>query len=99
MTDAIQMPRYRLLRDGAGDTLLVYPSLSLSVSSACSALDIARSTFYRYQDYDPCADSDTDLRDRIQKIALDWPSYGYRRITAELNRHGRVRLTASSFCA
>ncbi len=28
------------------------------------------------------------LRDRIQRIALDWPCYGYRRITAELHRRG-----------
>src|SRR5215831_17681035 len=28
--------------------------------------------------------ADMDLRDEIQKIALEWPSYGSRRITAEL---------------
>lgn len=31
-----------------------------------------------------------DLRDAIQKIAVDRPMYGYRRITAELRRNGRV---------
>lgn len=31
-----------------------------------------------------------DLRDAIQKIAVDRPMYGYRRITAELGRNGRV---------
>ena len=29
-----------------------------------------------------------ELRDEVQKIALEWPAYGYRRITAELRRHG-----------
>ena len=29
-----------------------------------------------------------ELRDEVQKIALQWPAYGYRRITAELRRHG-----------
>jgi transposase InsO family protein len=29
-----------------------------------------------------------DLRDAIQRIALDWPSYGRRRITQELHRRG-----------
>jgi transposase InsO family protein len=29
-----------------------------------------------------------DLRDAIQRIALEWPSYGRPRITAELRRHG-----------
>ena len=31
---------------------------------------------------------DMDLAERIEKIALDFPSYGYRRITAELHRQG-----------
>lgn len=60
----------------------------LSVSSACRTLDIARSTFYRYRSYDPFVDTDVELRDRVQKVALDWPSYGYRRITHELLRQG-----------
>ena len=29
-----------------------------------------------------------DLRDAIQRIALEWPSYGRRRITEELRRRG-----------
>jgi putative transposase len=31
-----------------------------------------------------------ELRDAIQKIALEMPAYGYRRVTAELRRQGRV---------
>jgi len=34
------------------------------------------------------ADRDLELRDEIQKIALEWPAYGSRRITAELKRRG-----------
>lgn len=41
--------------------------------------------FYRYQNQDD-GDPYMDLRDRIQRIALAWPAYGYRRITAELHR-------------
>ena len=29
-----------------------------------------------------------ELRDQMQRIALEWPSYGYRRITHELGRRG-----------
>jgi len=87
MTDAIEAKRASCLRNGATETPPVSP-IALSISSACQALDIARSTFYRYRDYDPFADNDTDLRDHIQKTALQWPSYGYRRITAELRRQG-----------
>ena len=38
----------------------------------------------------PGLDSDVELRDQVQQVALDWPSYGYRRITAELHRRGVV---------
>jgi transposase InsO family protein len=31
-------------------------------------------------------DADLDLRDEIQRIALEWPCYGWRRITEELHR-------------
>jgi putative transposase len=61
---------------------------TLSVTSACRTLDIARSTFYRYRSCDPFVDTDVELRDRVQKLALEWPSYGYRRITHELLRQG-----------
>jgi putative transposase len=48
---------------------------------------VSRSGFYRF---DPCAqpglDPHMDLRDAIQRIALEWPSYGRPRITAELRR-------------
>jgi transposase InsO family protein len=33
---------------------------------------------------------DPDLRDEIQRIALEMPSYGYRRITEELRRRGHL---------
>lgn len=29
-----------------------------------------------------------EIRDELQKVALEWPTYGYRRITAELRRRG-----------
>jgi len=48
---------------------------------------VSRSGFYRFeQDADPGPDRDMDLRDAIQKIAVEWPSYGRPRVTAEL-RH------------
>jgi hypothetical protein len=31
-------------------------------------------------------DDEMELRDAIQKVALEWPAYGRRRITAELKR-------------
>ena len=29
-----------------------------------------------------------EIRDQMQKIALEWPTYGYRRMTIELQRRG-----------
>jgi putative transposase len=50
---------------------------------------ISRASFYRFGgDSRPRPDPDMDLRDAIQRIALEWPSYGRPRITAELRRRG-----------
>ena len=50
---------------------------------------VSRSGFYRFDDNaKPGPDPDMDLRDAIQRIALEWPSYGRPRITAELRRQG-----------
>src|SRR5215210_6097678 len=40
------------------------------------------------RDARPGPDADIELRDAIQRIALEWPSYGRPRITAELRRRG-----------
>ena len=50
---------------------------------------VGRSGFYRFhEDGRTGPDPDMDLRDAIQHIALEWPSYGRPRITAELRRRG-----------
>ena len=50
---------------------------------------VSRSGFYRFDDSaGPGPDPHMDLRDSIQRIALEWPSYGRPRITAELRRQG-----------
>ena len=49
---------------------------------------VPRSGFYRFEDTEPEPDRDMDLRDAIQKIAVEWPSYGRPRITKELRRRG-----------
>src|SRR5439155_24547422 len=50
---------------------------------------VSRASFYRYHEEGrPGPSADMDLRDAIQRIALEWPSYGRPRITAELRRRG-----------
>jgi putative transposase len=51
----------------------------------CELGQVSRAGWYR-QGADPPADRDVELRDEIQKIALEWPAYGSRRITRELRR-------------
>jgi putative transposase len=50
---------------------------------------VSRASFYRFDRVaeEDGSDPDMDLRDAIQRIALEWPSYGRRRITAALRRH------------
>ena len=50
---------------------------------------VSRSGFYRF-DAEPGPDQDMELRDAIQKIAVQWPSYGRPRMTKELRRRGWV---------
>ena len=50
---------------------------------------VSRSGFYRFDgNGPPRADAHMDLRDTIQRIALEWPCYGRPRITAELRDRG-----------
>ena len=60
----------------------------LPVAATIETLDLSRATHYRHKLGEAQSGPDTELRDHIQRIALDWPQYGYRRITAELHRQG-----------
>lgn len=54
------------------------------VTEICQVLDYARSSAY----YQSKKASDLSLRQAIQQLAGDYPTYGYRRITAMLKREG-----------
>lgn len=62
-----------------------YPELS--VERLCDLLGVSRSWYYeqRNQSDDPEAIA---LRDQIEHIILQFPGYGYRRVTHELQRQG-----------
>jgi len=60
----------------------------LSVQRLCELTQVSRAGFYRWREAPSEQEEDMDLRDEIQRIALEWPSYGRRRITAELRRRG-----------
>ena len=54
----------------------------------CRLALVSRAGFYRWKDAPVATDADLDLRDEIQRIALEFPYYGWPRITAELEKRG-----------
>lgn len=54
----------------------------------CQLAGVSRAGLYRCRIAPDAEDCDLELRDEIQKIALEMPAYGRRRITAELRRRG-----------
>jgi putative transposase len=61
----------------------------LTVERMVELARISRASYYRFdENAKPGFDSDMDLRDAIQRIALEWPAYGRRRIAKELRRRG-----------
>ena len=57
-----------------------------TVTEACRASSVSRAGFYRREEEHEPLQADVQLRDAIQKIALDNRCYGYRRVTAALNQ-------------
>jgi transposase InsO family protein len=51
----------------------------------CETLDFPRSQLYRPP---PDTDKDAFLREALLRLAGEWPTYGYRRLTAMLKRDG-----------
>jgi transposase InsO family protein len=60
----------------------------VSIEEACGAAQVSRSGYYRYFDEHAPRQAETELRDRIQRVALKNRCYGYRRVVAELRLHG-----------
>ena len=52
----------------------------------CELLEISRSTFYRHNG--KVREQDCERRQQVHEVALEWPSYGSRRIREELLRRG-----------
>jgi putative transposase len=54
----------------------------------CELAKVSRIGFYRLASCPVGPDPDLELRDALQRIALEFPSYGWPRMTAELQRRG-----------
>jgi putative transposase len=57
-----------------------------SVRQMCQMLGISRSWLYEKPAIVEPTEQDTRLRDAIEKLCLQFPGYGYRRVTAQLHR-------------
>jgi putative transposase len=58
------------------------------VIALCEMTGLSRAGFYRWRTPRQATPVAMELRDQMQRIAVEWPAYGYRRITAELQRRG-----------
>jgi putative transposase len=58
------------------------------VNRLCQTAGVSRAGYYRFPLRPQRQEADMDLRSQIQRIALRWPAYGYRRVQAELQRQG-----------
>jgi len=54
----------------------------------CRLAGLSPATYYRWRKQPERVEADTEIRSRLQQVALEMPRYGYRRITAELRRRG-----------
>ncbi len=54
----------------------------------CRVFEVSRSWYYECPSPEEKAAEDLELRDAIERIVLEFPGYGYRRVTKELHRRG-----------
>ncbi len=61
---------------------------SISERELCRVFEVSRSWYYECPSPEEKAAEDLELRDAIERIVLEFPGYGYRRVTKELHRRG-----------
>ena len=60
----------------------------MTVRRMCALAKVSRAGFYRFPSARSGGDAEVELRDAMQRIALEFPSYGWPRMTEELKRRG-----------
>ena len=58
------------------------------MNALCQMTGLSRASFYRSRTPRQASPVEMEIRDELQKTAVEWPAYGYRRITAELQHRG-----------
>ncbi len=60
----------------------------MSIERLCELMGVSRSWYYGRSSEAGKTNKDVELRDAIERIVLEFPGYGYRRVTATLGREG-----------
>ncbi len=62
---------------------------ALTIARMCRLAQITRAQFYRHRHVASVEQTGSELHKAVKAVALKMPSYGYRRVTAQLRRSGR----------
>ena len=60
----------------------------MPIERLCELMGVSRSWYYGRSSEAEKTKKDVELRDAIERIVLEFPGYGYRRVTATLGREG-----------
>src|SRR5438132_8396883 len=74
----------------AADRLQKIRNEEKTITRLCRAAEVSRAGYYRFIKPEAEPAAEMELRDAIQKLAVEMPAYGYRRITMALRRGGWV---------
>ena len=58
------------------------------MNALCQMTGLSRASFYRWRVPRPTTTVEMEIRDELQRAAVEWPAYGSRELTAELRRRG-----------
>jgi transposase InsO family protein len=62
----------------------------ITIGNSCSLLEVSRSSYYSWQQRSCLPEIKDETRDRIKEICTDFSKYGYRRVTKQLHRDGKI---------
>jgi len=65
-----------------------------AISQLCDLLQVSRSWYYEKQTRAEEEEADVELRVMIERIILDFPGYGYRRVTHDSSELARSSTTS-----
>lgn len=68
---------------------MVNENKKLSIVKNCIALSVSKSGYYKWKNREPQPDINIELKSSINEIVLEFPKYGYRRVTKELHRRDK----------